>query len=82
MSAPHGTPAAYQVHRRRGEKPCVACTEAQRQKITAFRAENPGVVRADARAAKFRNRALARLRANHPDEFERLLMEAYREVTL
>lgn len=49
--------------------------------MAAYRAENPGVIRAQTREAKMRNRALARLRANHPDEYERLLMDVYHEVT-
>lgn len=33
----HGTSAGYQAHRRRGEKPCQACTDGHRHKIRAYR---------------------------------------------
>lgn len=40
--APHGTTAAYQRHRRHGEKPCPACAEAESRDRTARRRTRKG----------------------------------------
>lgn len=58
---PCGTPAAYQRHRRHYEMPCQACTDAERERSAAYRAEVAAILAAarERAAAAQRETALA-----------------------
>jgi len=72
--AEHGTNAGYLAHRRARppEDACDACREAARIYQAENRAANPARVARDAARNAARGRALRRLAARHPREFQEL----------
>jgi len=72
---PCGTLAAYKRHLRMGEKPCDACTSANTATRKAYYHSSPAVRSLQVRRNLARLRALARLKAAHPDEYRRFYAE-------
>lgn len=72
----HGTYAGYQQHRRAGERACDPCMAASREYTRQHRANrDPQKSAREAARSKARQRALWRLTALHPEEFNRLTVE-------
>ena len=72
---PCGTPAAYQRHIRRGEKPCEPCREAWRAYIASQRSGNEHMRAEGRKNTRAHHRAKQRLADAHRAEYEALLLE-------
>lgn len=70
-----GTYAGYQTHKRQGTEPCSECRRAQRDYMRDYRAKNAEQRDKDYRYGLARNRAISRLIAMHPAQWEALLAD-------
>ncbi len=78
MTAPHGTSARYQQHRKEGEPACEPCRVAAADYCRDWRRKT-GDPNGHA-STKARHRALEQLKVAHPDEFEALYLDELRGV--
>lgn len=67
----HGTRGGYYAHRRLSDPPCDDCRAAINEYVKEYRAKN-GLTRNRERE-KIRRKALAALRDNHREEYDRLV---------
>lgn len=74
-TAPCGTTAGYQTHKRRGQEPCADCRRAQRDAMREYRASKAEVRDREYRYGLARNRAIRRLIDLHPAQFDALLAQ-------
>ena len=70
-----GTYAGYQTHKRRNTEPCAACRRANRDYQRAHRASSQQRRDKDYAYTTARTRAIARLIALHPAQWEALLAD-------
>lgn len=70
-----GTYAGYQQHIRLKDKPCTPCRIANREYARKYRAENEAVRRRELEYTTARTRAIARLIALHPAQWDALLTQ-------
>jgi hypothetical protein len=75
----HGTYAGWNWHQRNDVPVCSDCKEAARQYMTKWRQTHPIGAAADRRRLRIRNRALSRLAALHPVQFQALIVEEDRK---
>jgi hypothetical protein len=71
----HGTYGGAQQHAKRGEDLCDPCRAARNAYMRRYRHHNPGQQTYDRNQVAAYNRAQARLRENHRDEFDQLYAE-------
>lgn len=72
---PHGTPAAYQRHLKRGEKPCDACRQANTDRARSRYRTDPGNRAYRNAVHRARSKALTRLAERFPVEYLELVAE-------
>lgn len=70
----HGTYSGYQLHNRKGERPCDPCREA-RNAYCRERRKDPAVVERETADRNARYRALSRLAVEFPARYRQLLAE-------
>ncbi len=70
-----GSDVGYQTHVRNGTPPCNPCKTAHAAYGMQYMDRNPEARRRNRRLVRARARALTRLAALHPDEYERLRQE-------
>lgn len=75
----HGTPSGYNVHLRRGERPCTPCHDAR---LEWQRARYPTMKKASAQKVKARRRAMNELIAEHYEEYQLLVKTQYEQLSV
>lgn len=71
----HGTYLGYQAHKRHQTEPCDQCRAANAANMRERRKQNPALIAWQTRTQEARRRALVRLAALHPSQFEALYAE-------
>lgn len=70
-----GTYAGYQVHTKERTEPCPPCRRANADYMRALRARNPELLNKESLYGAARSRALTRLAALHPGQYEILIAQ-------
>lgn len=78
---PCGSYGGYQGHKKRGERPCDRCREANRRYMAEYRNKNPDKREADLRALHLRNEAARLLIERHEAEFRQVLADLKANTT-
>lgn len=74
----HGTYAGYQRHKKTGVPICVECREANRLYHAAYRSQTADYRAREKLMNRARNRAVGRLAALHPGQFDALIAQELR----